>query len=63
MGGLLGKFGPKLGSLVFHEVRLGLLANSRPEDILGSVEVDGKGEIIGNYQSSGTYRVVTNEGM
>lgn len=48
---------------MFHEVRLGLLANSRPEDILGSVEVDGKGEIIGNYQSSGTYRVVTNEGM
>ncbi|KAK4144295.1 uncharacterized protein C8A04DRAFT_27983 [Dichotomopilus funicola] len=34
-----------------------------PEDILGSVEVDGKGEIIGNYQSSGTYRVVTNEGI
>jgi hypothetical protein len=35
----------------------------RPEDIFGSVEVDGKGEIIGNYQASGTYRIVTNEGM
>jgi hypothetical protein len=35
----------------------------RPEDILGSVEVDGKGEIIGNFQESGTYRIVTNQGM
>ncbi|KAK3685032.1 hypothetical protein B0T22DRAFT_207792 [Podospora appendiculata] len=34
-----------------------------PEDILGSVEVDGKGEIIGNFQASGTYRIVTNEGI
>ncbi|KAK3301401.1 uncharacterized protein B0H64DRAFT_471326 [Chaetomium fimeti] len=34
-----------------------------PEDILGSVEVDGKGEIVGNYQPSGTYRVVTNQGI
>ncbi|KAL2196545.1 hypothetical protein P885DRAFT_38142 [Corynascus similis CBS 632.67] len=34
-----------------------------PEDILGSVEVNGKGEIIGNYQSSGTYRIVTNQGI
>lgn len=34
-----------------------------PEDILGSVEVDGHGEIIGNFQPSGTYRIVTNEGM
>ncbi|KAK4457403.1 hypothetical protein QBC42DRAFT_341759 [Cladorrhinum samala] len=34
-----------------------------PEDILGSVEVDGKGEIIGNYQPSGTYRIITNEGI
>lgn len=40
-----------------------LLGLRRPEDILGSVEVDGKGEIVGNYQSSGTYRIVTNQGM
>jgi hypothetical protein len=34
-----------------------------PEDILGSVEVNGRGEIIGNFQPSGTYRIITNEGM
>lgn len=34
-----------------------------PEDIFGSVEVNGKGEIIGNFQPSGTYRIVTNQGM
>ena len=34
-----------------------------PEDILGSIEVDGNGQIIGKFQSSGTYRIVTNEGM
>ncbi|KAK1836295.1 hypothetical protein QBC39DRAFT_339320 [Podospora conica] len=34
-----------------------------PEDILGSIEVDGKGIIIGNYQPSGTYRILTNEGI
>ncbi|KAK4104206.1 hypothetical protein N658DRAFT_493707 [Parathielavia hyrcaniae] len=34
-----------------------------PEDILGSVEVDGKGEILGNFQASGTYRIVTNQGI
>ena len=34
-----------------------------PEDILGSVEVDGSGEIIGKVVPSGTYRIVTNEGM
>jgi hypothetical protein len=34
-----------------------------PEDILGSIEVDGHGNIIGDFQPSGTYRVVTNEGM
>lgn len=39
------------------------LFSSRPEDILGSVEVDGKGEIIGNFQASGTYRIITNQGM
>ena len=48
-----------------------------PEDIFGSVEVDGEGrfvdgdgkegegksELRGRYQSSGTYRVVTKEGV
>jgi uncharacterized membrane protein YgcG len=41
-----------------------------PEDIFGSLEVDGQGQFIrgddgtlGNYQESGTYRVVTREGM
>ncbi|KAF2704720.1 hypothetical protein K504DRAFT_515976, partial [Pleomassaria siparia CBS 279.74] len=37
-----------------------------PEDIFGSVEVDGQGRFAdetGGYQSSGTYRVVTREGF
>ena len=34
-----------------------------PEDILGSVEVNDAGEIVGQVQPSGTYRVLTNEGM
>ncbi|KAL2109520.1 hypothetical protein VUR80DRAFT_2362 [Thermomyces stellatus] len=34
-----------------------------PEDILGSVEVDGSGEIVGRVVPSGTYRVVTNQGI
>ncbi|KAI1865855.1 uncharacterized protein JN550_008113 [Neoarthrinium moseri] len=34
-----------------------------PEDILGSIEVNGQGEIVGEFESSGTYRVVTNEGI
>ncbi|CAP72623.1 uncharacterized protein PODANS_2_550 [Podospora anserina S mat+] len=34
-----------------------------PEDIFGSVEVNGKGKIVGNYQPSGTYRIVTNQGI
>lgn len=36
-----------------------------PEDIFGSLEVDGQGAMLdgGNYQPSGTYRVVTREGM
>lgn len=37
-----------------------------PEDILGSLEIDGTGEFVdgnGRYQASGTYRVVTNEGI
>lgn len=35
----------------------------RPEDIFGSLQVDNKGNIEGNFQASGTYRIVTNEGM
>ncbi|KAF1936869.1 hypothetical protein EJ02DRAFT_459170 [Clathrospora elynae] len=37
-----------------------------PEDILGSVEVDGNGRFAGGtggWQDSGTYRVVTREGI
>lgn len=34
-----------------------------PEDILGSVEVDGEGNISGKMEPSGTYRPVTNDGM
>jgi hypothetical protein len=37
-----------------------------PEDIFGTVEVDGNGDFVGangNYQVSGTYRVVTREGI
>lgn len=37
-----------------------------PEDIFGSLEVDGGGNFISNgdtYQESGTYRMITREGM
>ncbi|KAF2185977.1 hypothetical protein K469DRAFT_707151 [Zopfia rhizophila CBS 207.26] len=37
-----------------------------PEDIFGSVEVNGEGRFVGeggNYQASGTYRIVTREGI
>jgi len=36
-----------------------------PEDIFGSVEVDGRGEFVGEgrWQESGTYRVVTRDGI
>ncbi|KAK6073515.1 hypothetical protein SCUP515_06850 [Seiridium cupressi] len=34
-----------------------------PEDILGSIEVDSHGDIVGEFQPSGTYRIITNEGM
>ncbi|KAK0728679.1 hypothetical protein B0T26DRAFT_636352 [Lasiosphaeria miniovina] len=34
-----------------------------PEDILGSLEVDGRGIVLGNFQASGTYRIITNEGI
>ncbi len=39
---------------------------AEPEDIFGSLEVDGNGKFVdghGNYQESGTYRMVTNEGL
>lgn len=37
-----------------------------PEDIIGSVEVDGNGQFTadnGNWQDSGTYRVLTRDGV
>jgi hypothetical protein len=37
-----------------------------PEDIFGSVQVDGNGDFVGeggSYQESGTYRILTTEGM
>ncbi len=37
-----------------------------PEDIFGSLQVDGDGKFVGEngeYQPSGTYRVITREGM
>ncbi|KAL8713773.1 MAG: hypothetical protein Q9220_002300 [cf. Caloplaca sp. 1 TL-2023] len=37
-----------------------------PEDIFGSLEVDGAGRFVdghGNYQTSGTYRMCTRDGM
>ncbi|OJD26933.1 hypothetical protein ACJ73_01681 [Blastomyces percursus] len=34
-----------------------------PEDIFGSLEVDGNGNIEGNYQPSGTYRIITSNGI
>ena len=37
-----------------------------PEDIFGSLEVDGEGKFVdghGRYQSSGSYRIVTNDGI
>ncbi|KAL8779282.1 MAG: hypothetical protein Q9213_007014 [Squamulea squamosa] len=37
-----------------------------PGDIFGSLEVDGKGEFVdghGNYQTSGTYRMCTRDGI
>ncbi|KAL9112286.1 MAG: hypothetical protein Q9227_003404 [Pyrenula ochraceoflavens] len=39
---------------------------AEPEDIFGSLEVDGAGEFVepaGRYQASGTYRVVTRDGV
>ncbi|SPO06570.1 uncharacterized protein DNG_09260 [Cephalotrichum gorgonifer] len=34
-----------------------------PEDILGSLEVDGTGEVVGRLEPSGTYRILTNQGI
>lgn len=35
-----------------------------PEDIFGSLEVDARGQIVqGSWQDSGSYRVVTREGV
>ncbi|KAH8165625.1 hypothetical protein CIB48_g2617 [Xylaria polymorpha] len=34
-----------------------------PEDILGSIEVDGNGKIVGEFEPSGTYRIITREGI
>ncbi|KAL4881701.1 hypothetical protein BJY04DRAFT_56613 [Aspergillus karnatakaensis] len=37
-----------------------------PEDIFGSLEVDGEGKFVGgtgNYQASGTYRIITRDGI
>ncbi|KAI0394073.1 hypothetical protein F5Y17DRAFT_429340 [Xylariaceae sp. FL0594] len=34
-----------------------------PEDILGSIEVDKDGQIVGQFEPSGTYRIITNEGI
>lgn len=37
-----------------------------PEDMFGSLEVDGAGQFVdgnGNYQPSGTYRIVTRDGI
>ncbi len=39
---------------------------AEPEDIFGSLEVDGDGKFtdgMGHYQESGTYRVVTRDGI
>jgi hypothetical protein len=35
-----------------------------PEDIFGSLEVDARGQIVeGSWQDSGSYRIVTREGV
>ena len=35
-----------------------------PEDIIGSLEVDGSGQIVQvSWQDSGSYRIVTREGV
>lgn len=47
-----------------HVPEFGRIAE--PEDIFGSVEVDGDGKFVdghGRYQPSGTYRICTNDGI
>ena len=47
-----------------HPPDFGRIAD--PEDIFGSLEVDGAGQFVdghGRYQQSGTYRLVTNDGI
>lgn len=47
-----------------HPPDFGRIAD--PEDIFGTVEVDGEGNFTadgGNYQESGTYRIITREGI
>lgn len=47
-----------------HPPDFGRIAD--PEDIFGTVEVDGLGNFTadgGNYQESGTYRIITREGI
>lgn len=47
-----------------HPPDFGRIAD--PEDIFGSLEVDGRGHFVdryGNYQASGTYRLVTRDGV
>lgn len=39
---------------------------AEPEDIFGSLEVDGDGRFVdghGRYQPSGTYRIMTRDGI
>lgn len=50
--------------LLTHQSDYGRIAE--PEDIFGSVEVDGDGKFIdghGRYQPSGTYRMMTRDGI
>jgi len=51
-----------------HPPDFGRIAD--PDDIFGSLEVDGRGDFVteegkplGSYQESGTYRVVTRDGI
>jgi len=49
---------------VRHPPDFGRIAD--PEDIFGTLEVDGAGNFVsggGNYQESGTYRVVSSDGI
>ncbi|KAI5922688.1 hypothetical protein F4810DRAFT_672287 [Camillea tinctor] len=68
-GGASGQGGAGGGGVGGH-VHLSDLRNppdygriASPEDILGSIEVDGHGDIVGEFLPSGTYRILTNDGM